>query len=581
MNKKYFKCSTAILGILAGMTISTSIIHADTSADSHLGAAINVTTSNTTNSSVQEKVNNPLTEDQSQNNENVNKVSEPSSNVKSSFVYNANIKNSGNSELTATASTVTRNASAYNGWEQTEDGSWTYYQNGQLVSDGWQWINGNWYYFENGIMSQNQIIPTTNTHTVNWAGFGSVEYPICYYADQNGHLYKNSWIYDHGYWHYAKSDGVLAGPEWLNINGSWYFFYAGKGNPVLATNQAVADIHGNVYYFDENGHYLTNQWVWTDNDYGEGWGYASANGILYGNGWHWINGNWFYFSGGVAASADRDSEPALMQTGWQKINGSWYYLQPGSGHMLTGWQWINGSWYYLQPGSGHMLTGWQWINGHWYFFNNGGDAATGWQKINGSWYYFDPANTWMLTGWQNINGKNYYFTPSGSWNGHSSNNQANTSGKWIHPYEGSSDWQFIKPNGRIAKDEWVTSNGKKYYLDEFGRMATNGWYITYPTHQDSLTDRHFVKYHFDENGQVEHNQWIRPYDGSSDWQYAKADGKEAKDEWLTINGKKYYFDEFGNMAANGKYTTYPTYQDSLTGLNAVDYYFDENGQVIR
>ena len=556
MNKKYFKCSTAILGILAGMTISTSMIHADTSADSHLGAAINVTTSNTTNSSGQEKVNNPLTEDQSQNNENVNKVSEPSSNVKSSFVYNANIKNSGNSELTATASTVTRNASAYNGWEQTEDGSWTYYQNGQLVSDGWQWINGNWYYFENGIMSQNQIIPTTNTHTVNWAGFGSVEYPICYYADQNGHLYKNSWIYDHGYWHYAKSDGVLAGPEWLNINGSWYFFYAGKGNPVLATNQAVADIHGNVYYFDENGHYLTNQWVWTDNDYGEGWGYASANGILYGNGWHWINGNWFYFSGGVAASADRDSEPALMQTGWQKINGSWYYLQPGSGHMLTGWQWING---------------------HWYFFNNGGDAATGWQWINGHWYYFDPANTWMLTGWQNINGKNYYFTPSGAWDGQSSDNQDNTPGKQLNDY---GHWYFIKSNGKRAKLEWLTINGKKYYFDINGIMAANGWVITYPNKEDYMESRNDVIYYFDANGQIEHNAWI--HDEIMDvWQYAKADGRRARLEWLTINGKKYYFDINGNMAANGWVITYPNKEDYMESRNAVEYYFDANGQIVR
>lgn len=30
MNRKYFRYSTAILGILAGITISTSMVHADT-----------------------------------------------------------------------------------------------------------------------------------------------------------------------------------------------------------------------------------------------------------------------------------------------------------------------------------------------------------------------------------------------------------------------------------------------------------------------------------------------------------------------------------------------------------------------
>lgn len=162
----------------------------------------------------------------------------------------------------------------------------------------------------------------------------------------------------------------------------------GKGGFDLVVGRVAGDINGNLYAFDNNGHYYINHWVSDDNfDGGVDWVYASANGILYGDGWHWIDGNWYYF-----ATNEYGGE-STMQTGWQKVNGSWYYLQPGSGHMLTGWQWING---------------------RWYFFNNGGDAATGWQWINNKWYYFDPTNVWMVTGQQNIGGKNYYFDQSGA-----------------------------------------------------------------------------------------------------------------------------------------------------------------------
>lgn len=166
-------------------------------------------------------------------------------------------------------------------------------------------------------------------------------------------------------------------------------------------------------------------------------------------------------------------------------SGSWFKSDDDhwqyklNGQNVTDWQKLDGVWYYFDPTNAWSVTGWQWINGH--------------------WYYFDPANTWMLTGWQNINGKNYYFTPSGAWDDQSSDNQDNTPGKWLNDY---GHWYFIKSNGKRAKLEWLTINGKKYYFDINGIMAANGWVITYPNKEDYMESRNDVEYYFDANGQI-------------------------------------------------------------------------------
>lgn len=258
---------------------------------------------------------------------------------------------------------------------------------------------------------------------------------------------------DLNYWTYYRNGQQITQEGWQWINGAWYYFLDGGR---MAANEVVKDLRGNLYAFDNNGHYYINSRA-IDPYFGDGTAfvYASANGILYGDGWHWINGNWYYLlnpgNGPEFPSIAQSGWQHLngswyyldeygcmltgwqyinsfhsawyyfqpgsghMLTGWQYLNGHWYYLQLGSGHMLTGWQYLNGHWYYLQPGSGHMLTGWQYLNGRWYFFNGSGDAASGWRMINNKWYYFDPQNAWMVTGQQNINGKNYSFNASGAW----------------------------------------------------------------------------------------------------------------------------------------------------------------------
>ncbi|WP_283583264.1 KxYKxGKxW signal peptide domain-containing protein [Limosilactobacillus difficilis] len=334
-----------------------------------------------------------------------------------------------------------------------------------------------------------------------------------------------------------------------------------------------------------------NRYQWTR--FNDGWSYTDGQGNWVYNQWQNINNNWYYFNndgyaqtGWYRSGAGNwyyfDWNNAWALKGWQSINNNWYYFDPANAWADRGWFRSGaGNWYYFDWNNSWALKGWQKINNNWYYFDqNNAWALTNWQKFGNTWYYFDPTNAWMLTGWHNINGTNYYFEPSGAWNGQSSNNQqANTPGHWILYDRVNNMWQYQKADGTMAKNEWLTINGKRYYFNG-SMMAHDGWNYTYPTPADADRGRHSVQYYFDEDGQIVRNRWT-VYDRANNmWQYAKADGTMAKNEWLTINGKRYYFNG-SMMAHDGWNYTYPTPADAKNDRHCTQYYFDENGQIVH
>src|SRR5699024_8567327 len=73
---------------------------------------------------------------------------------------------------------------------------------------------------------------------------------------------------------------------------------------------------------------------------------------------------------------------------------------------------------------------------------------------------------------------------------------------------------------------------------------------------------------FDQNGHYSKNAWHKVWDS---WTFSKKDGTRAEREWVVApDGKWYYFDGSGNMAANG-------WVDTYSNGNWKTYYFDQNG----
>ncbi|MFF2447362.1 L,D-transpeptidase family protein [Neobacillus sp. NPDC058068] len=189
---------------------------------------------------------------------------------------------------------------------------------------------------------------------------------------------------------------------------------------------------------------------------------AKANGYSVStNGWVLANGNWYFYSNGVAQKGWLSQggtwyfldNSGVMKTGWVLNNGKWYFLEK-SGAMKTGWLLNGGKWYYLEK-SGAMKTGWLSNNVKWYYLEKSGAMKTGWLKTGNEWYYLD-ANGAMRTGWTSLNGKWYYLESSG----------AMKTG-WL---DKAGKKYFLTGSGAMATG-WLKMDGKWYYLYTSGEMA--------------------------------------------------------------------------------------------------------------
>ena len=113
---------------------------------------------------------------------------------------------------------------------------------------------------------------------------------------------------------------------------------------------------------------------------------------------------------------------------------------------------------------------------------------------------------------------------------------------------------YIKSDGSLAKNQFMTINGNIYYMNSDGYMAT-GW----NTIRGS-------RYFFNDSGTL-HKGW-KIIDGKK--YYLNATTGVLKRGWLVLNGYKYYMDpETGAM------------QTGLTKVGNVSYYFSTSTGILR
>lgn len=111
--------------------------------------------------------------------------------------------------------------------------------------------------------------------------------------------------------------------------------------------------------------------------------------------------------------------------------------------------------------------------------------------------------------------------------------------------------KYLKENGKYASNEWLTISGKKYHFNSEG------------TTDNGLQTISGKKYYFDKDG-VMKTGWIK----EGDFKYYFDANGSAHIGWLDLNGKTYYFDETGAMV---------TGEQEIDGIT---YSFNENGEVL-
>ena len=133
--------------------------------------------------------------------------------------------------------------------------------------------------------------------------------------------------------------------DWRWINDNWYYFnYEG----IMAANGPYR-ANGNVYLFDDSGHYLKNSWYHYD--------YNNRNAISYSsvpNGYYTYQRNhswdmWFY----------ADQNGYAVQNGWRWINGAWYYFYDDGRMQDSGTRYEDGIVYHFMS-SGHYWKSREW-----------------------------------------------------------------------------------------------------------------------------------------------------------------------------------------------------------------------------
>lgn len=296
------------------------------------------------------------------------------------------------------------------------------------------------------------------------------------------------WDNSTGEWQWLDNDGNAVTDTWKSANGNW-FYLGSDGN--MVTDSLIEDTKESktrYYYVDQYGAMVKNTWkaVAMDSDY---------NTDIDAEYW------WYYFgSDGKAYTTDADKP--LSKARIKTINGLKYAFDE-EGHMLYGWidketkdqqddneqAWKNSQYYFNGWNDGHMATGWQKLTVE----NDDGDEKN-------YWFYFGNDGVKVADKTKKIDGKKYHFKADG-----------NMVDDWVAGTNSglsgatASDVAYLNGDGSERKNKWV-------------------W---------AIPDEDWHKAEFD--------------DDAYHWFYFGKDGKMANAEVKKVNGKKYAFNEYGEM----------------------------------
>ena len=363
----------------------------------------------------------------------------------------------------------------------------TYYYIDGIKQKGFQKIDNKTYFFSR--INDNAM--RTGTFQID----GSY-----YHFNDDGTMFTGI-LEENGKKYFYGTDGKK-GKGFQKYDGKTYFF-SRVGDNAMRTGKFQID--GPQYYFLNDGTMFT--------------GILEENGKKYFYGTDGKKGKGFQKYDGKTYFFSRVGDNA-MRTGKFAIDGKYYYFK-NDGVMHTGILEENGKTYYYSN-DGVMQKGIVQIEDKKYYFNNDGVKAWGLQKYNGKTYFFSRIDDHsMRTGFFQIDGYYYFFKDNG---------------EMVMGFASPENIKrfFSRVDGKM-RTGWVYIDGYMYYFDPTTGEMTVG--------TKTIDD---VNYTFDSNGRIK-SGFVT--DSSGNVRYYFQDGSFAND-WVTVEGKKYFFNSLGVMIAS-------------------------------
>ena len=419
----------------------------------------------------------------------------------------------------------------------------------ELVKNSWTEVDGKRFYVKGRVLIKNCIRKIDGFYY----GFNSEGVMYC---DNDFWFSKNG----QAGWYRAKEDGSLCVNEWYQpselgpgSNSKYYYGAEGKAYSGLQI------VDGNQYYFSENGWIYQNEVVTAEDGRkyfcdpegiateitGGGWinsgekRYYVKDGELVTSRVVAIDGVYYGFNNdGIMYS---DEEFSIWNS---ELGKSEYYRAKEDGSLYVN-EWYE--YHPTEPGPGRDSK---------YYYGEDGLRCSGLQTIDGNQYYFDEWGELCTN--QNItaeDGKRYYCNAEGIATELPENGWANIAGN-----------RYYIKNGQIVKHNIIEIDGAYYGFDWDGNVYTN----TEFEYGESPSSGSYY-YRAKEDGSLYVNEWYEWHPSepgpAKDSKYYYGEGGIRYTGLHTIEGKQYYFDEWGDLCTN----------KNVTAEDGKSYYCDADG----
>ena len=483
----------------------------------------------------------------------------PSSEVTSTASSEVASPETVHSEVSASPEVVEKTVVTGGKYTSDDQGNWYYVKDGKVLT-GLQTIDYVDVYFD---ADGKQVKDDTR----------QIDGSTYHFAKDSGQITRNAFASDKmGNWYYFGQDGKALTGKQIVDNFTLYFYPNG-----VQAKDAFVILDGNTYYFQKDSGQLVSNRYWSDDE--GNWYYSDKDGRLLIGAQTVDFVNVYFYDDGVQVKGDfapnghyydKDTG-ALVTNRYVEKDGKWYYVND-KGDKLIGAQTIEGVEVYFDK-DGVQAKGIFANADHFYDKDTGAAVRDQIVEVDGKRYYVGPDGRKVYSGTHIVHGEEVNLIVGdghqafGEFTGHGdSGDYIGFDGKKVTKagFVKTKDnhWYYLDGKGGKLVSVQVI-DGELYY---FGLPTRKYYYgmqsrgeLIYAHYSDITPYRTHIYYLNESTGAALKNQY-HEWEGSwyyfgPNWYaltgeqtidnvpvYFHSNGKQAKGELVTVDGKIHYYD---------------------------------------